>query len=213
MTDLTLYDLHGSPNSVKVRLALGYLGLPFEKVAVQPMDRAAVIEASGQPLCPAITHGATRLYDSSAILRYLDANLAGDKRLYSADREELRHIEQWELKTRGGGFGEPVGVAFQQAFAEVKDPAEAERGQQLFAERCETVEEALGDNETLCCGRLTAADLCVVPLLAYGQLPDGFIEKSGPAVDLCRLISDMLTIPEDCPKTRAYVRRVMAFDC
>jgi glutathione S-transferase len=212
MTDLTLYDLHGSPNSVKVRLALGFLDLPYEKVSIQPMDRAPVIEASGQPQCPAIKHGEVRMFDSSAILRYLDANLAGDKRLYSADREEIWHIEQWEMKTRGGGFGEPIGIAFTQAFAEVKDPAEAQRAQELFAERCKTVEDALGDDETLCCGRLTAADLCVVPLLAYGQLPDGFIEKSGPAADLCRFISDMLTIPDDCPKTRAYVERVMAFD-
>lgn len=212
MADLTLYDLHGSPNSVKVRLALGYLGVPYKKVAVHPMDRKQVVEASGQPLCPAITHGSVRLFDSSAILRYLDANLSGDKRLYSADRDELRQIEQWELQTRGGGFGEPIGIAFEQCFAEKKKPAEAQRAQKIFSERCRAIEDALAGKDTLCCGRITAADLCVVPLLAYGHLPDGFIEKSGPAKDICRFIAGFLKIPEDCAQTRAYVTRVMAYD-
>lgn len=212
MADLILYDLHGSPNSVKVRLALGYLGIPYEKIAILPMERAQVVEATGQPLCPAIRHGDVRLHDSSAILRYLDANLAGDKRLYAESRDEIKAIEQWEMKTRGGGFGEPVGIAFAQCFAEHKDPSELQRAQSLFVERCKQVEEALGDRETLCCDRLTAADFCVVPLLIYGNLSASFIERSGPAIDLIRALGDMLTIPDDCPKTRAYVERVMAYD-
>lgn len=212
MADLTLYDLHGSPNSVKVRLALGYLGIPHKLVSVKPMEREAVVKASGQPLCPAITHGTVRLFDSSAILRYLDANLAGDKRLFADNREDLRAIEGWEQKTRGGNFGEPIGIAFAQCFAEKKDPAEAKRAQLIFSERCHVIEDALGDKQTLVCGRITAADLCVVPLLAYGDLPSGFIEKSGPAIEMIRFIGSMFTIPKDCPNTRAYVKRVMAFD-
>ena len=83
---VTLYDLGPSPNNIKVRLALAYTKIPYEKIPVDPQDREPLVKVSGQPLAPVMLHGETVVYDSYAILRYLDANFPKTPRLYSATR-------------------------------------------------------------------------------------------------------------------------------
>jgi hypothetical protein len=56
---------------------------------------------------------------------------------------------------------------------------------------------------------LTAADLCVVPLLCYGTAPESLLKTGSP---IARYLSDLLDVPEDCPRTREYVSRVMSYD-
>ena len=87
-----------SPNNTKVQIALAHKQIPYEIDAIvgnDPKTIAKLVELSGQPLTPIIKHNGTVLYDSGAILRYLDANFDGP-RLFSADRDEMKAIEGWE---------------------------------------------------------------------------------------------------------------------
>src|SRR5205085_11287493 len=96
MESIQLWDLGPSPNSKKVRLALGYKGVTYEKVSVDPMDRQKVVDLSGQPLTPVLVHGKTVVFDSSAILRYIEANVKREPRLFSSDYDTMKRIEKWE---------------------------------------------------------------------------------------------------------------------
>lgn len=207
---LTLHQLYGSPNNVKVRIALGFLGVEFEAVDADFMDRASVVAASGQPLTPAIVDGDVRLFDSSAILRYLDANHGGERRLFGTNAETVRAIEEWERRTRGGGFGAPVGTLFREFFSPEKDEAAQSAAAREFGEQCREIEAALGAADYLVDGRLTAADCCIAPILVFGAPTETFRERAGGEIG--DFIMERLQVPEDCPRTRAYVERVMAFD-
>lgn len=212
MSDLTLFHLYGSPNNTKVRIALGYFGVDYERVAVDFQDRAPVIAASGQPLTPAITDGDTAMFDSSAILRYLEANHSGEQSIFAMEPAVVHEIEDWERRTRGGGFGAPVGMMFGQFF---KPEGEREAGvieaaQEQFAEQCREVDAALGSDEYLVQNRLTAADCCIAPILNFGAPTDEF--RKNAASDIGDFIMGNLAVPDDCPNVRAYIARVMAFD-
>jgi GST-like protein len=210
MTQLKLYSLYGSPNNTKVRIALGFLGLDYERVEVDPMDRASIVAASGQPLTPALVDGDIRMFDSSAILRYLDANRSRGARLFSEDPEVLHQIESWEQKTRGGGFSTPIGMLYRAYFAPERDEAVLSEAAMSFEERCRVVEEALGDSDYLVDGRLTAADCSVVPILNFGAPTETFRRQA--ASEIGDFIMGHLSVPDDCPNVRSYVERVMAYD-
>ena len=45
---LKLWELALSPNNTKVRMALRFKGVDFEAIPLDPRDRSAVLEASGQ---------------------------------------------------------------------------------------------------------------------------------------------------------------------
>jgi glutathione S-transferase len=208
MSELTLYELPPSPNSIKVRLALGLKGIEHKRVMVNPMDRSVVVELSGQPLTPVLTDGERVIYDSYAILRYLDANHPDGPRLYSADRDEQKAIEEWELFGRVK-LGEYVGVMFGQFFAPEKDPAAFKRANELLAKRAGKLEDALADQDFLLGERPTAADLTCAPFVSYGLL-EAKEHKEG---SIARFFAEHLRLPERFPRTRAWVARTMAFDC
>ena len=92
---LKLYDLTPSPNNIKARCALAYKKLPHERILVDPANREPVVKVSTQPLTPVLLHGDTVVFDSYAILLYLDANFPETPRLYRTDRASLKAIEAW----------------------------------------------------------------------------------------------------------------------
>lgn len=211
MTSLLLYDLRPSPNNAKVRLALGYKRIPYELREIDPQDRSEVVAASGQPLTPTIRHGDVVMFDSSAILRYLEANVAREPRLFAEDRETMRTIEAWEHKTRGGDFDAPIGMILEQYFAPTRDAARIAEANRLVDERAREIAAALGNREYLVADRLTAADLCVVPLLWTACLSDEEAEAMA-AFGLPPFFREHLRIDPSHEAVHAYVRRVMAFD-
>src|SRR5262249_32528908 len=118
---LKLYDLTPSPNNIKVRCALAYKKLPYERTLVDPANRDVAVKVSAQPLTPVLLHGDTVVFDSYAILRYLDANFPETPRLYASDRPTIKAIEGWELFARTD-VGPGISAAFGQLRAETPDP-------------------------------------------------------------------------------------------
>jgi len=99
MADITLWQLGPSFNSRKVRYALGVKGVKYVTVEANDANTADLLAVSGQPLTPVIKHGTHVMFDSGAIVRYIDANIEGP-RLFSADSDEMRAIESWEDKAK-----------------------------------------------------------------------------------------------------------------
>jgi glutathione S-transferase len=106
---LRFWELAPSPNSLKVRMALRFKGIDFETVPVDPLDRKALRERSGQDLAPVIEDRGIVLNDSEAILQYLDANYPDGPRLYPADRSR-KECDEWkrELDSRTVQTWRPV---------------------------------------------------------------------------------------------------------
>jgi glutathione S-transferase len=97
---IVIYGFETS-NNLKVRVALLYKGIAHEFCTIDPADRSKVVEVSGQFLTPVMVHGATVLFDSAAILRYLDANFPRAPKLFGKSRDEQWAIEDWERFGRG----------------------------------------------------------------------------------------------------------------
>ena len=93
---LRFWELKPSPNNTKVRMALRLKGIDFDVVAVDPSERSALVEATGQELSPAIEDRGIVLNDSEAILQYLDANYRDTPRLFPADRAGRNKCDAWK---------------------------------------------------------------------------------------------------------------------
>lgn len=205
--DLKMWDLGPSPNSTKVRLALGFKGLEYERIPVDPQDRAEIVEVSGQPLTPVLKHGDTVVYDSNAILRYLDANVKREPRLYAEDLDTMRRIEAWESWTRGK-LGPPTGLLFGQFFAEQRDETVLGQARQLLAQATAEIEAELESSEALVGDSITAADIQPAAFLSLAYLSP---EKAS-SHPVLEFFKTHYSAPASHERTEGWFRRVIAFD-
>ena len=203
---LKLYDLTPSPNNIKVRCALAYKKLPYERILVDPANRETVVKVSGQPLTPVLVHGDTVVFDSYAILRYLDANFPETPKLYSADRPAIKAIEQWELFARTD-VGPGISAAFGQLREATPDPEVLKRANDMIGRAASRVEETLAKGDWLTGSAPTAADFTVGTMLFLGAVPEAALAKV-PAWGFFRKHVRI----ERAPKTTAWIARVMEYD-
>lgn len=212
MTNLKLHELTGSPNSVKVRIALGYKGINYDRNPLEfeafPGDRAPLAKLSRQPRAPVLEHGETIIFDSGAILRYLEANFPDTPRIFVDDYETHAEIERWEMfaKTQ---ISEPVGMLFGEAFSPTPNPDVIAKANQLFHERTGVLEDRLsGESSFLVGSQLTAADIFVAAPLYLADLTD---ENAGEH-PVATFFQKNLFLGEGREKTRAWVRNVLTHD-
>lgn len=69
---LRVYRIPFSTNVERVALAAAHKDIPVEWIDVDPADRSPVVAASGQELVPVLDHDGRIVFDSTAILHYLD---------------------------------------------------------------------------------------------------------------------------------------------
>lgn len=211
MADLKLHELTGSPNSVKVRIALGYKKLDYDRESLEfdtfPGDRSALIKLSRQPRAPVLQHGKTILFDSGAILRYLEANFPDAPPIFIGDYASHAEIETWEQFARTQ-IGEAIGMIFGQAFAPKQDAAVIAKANALLNERTGALEDRLTGREFLVGDHLTAADIVVAAPLYLADLT----EANAAAHPIAAFFHKSLTLGEGRETTRAWVRRVLAHD-
>ena len=203
---VTLYHLLVSPNSIKARTALAYKKIPHEKIAVDSANREPVIKLSGQPLTPVLKHGDTIVYDSYAILRYLDANFPDTPRLYSADRATIKSIEQWEMFSRTEA-GPGVSMMFGQMSAPAPDPEKVKQANALINKAASRAEETLKPGGWLVGDAPTAADLTLATMLYPGAVPESATQRSRAEA----FFHQHLKI-QSAPRTIEWIGRVMAWD-
>lgn len=210
-TNLTLHELTGSPNNVKARIALGYKGLQYDRKPLDlndfPGNRDSVVKLSRQPRLPVLQHGRTVIFDSGAILRYLEANFPDTPPIFVSEYAAHGEIEQWEVFSRTQ-IGEPIGMMFGQAFAPETDPQVIARANQLLDDRTGALEDKLSSSEFLVGDHLTAADIaCAASLYLVDLTREG--AASHP---IANFFYTHLKLGQNREKTRAWVRRVMAYD-
>jgi len=205
--NLRLYDLHPSPNNMKARIALAYKGLAYETVPVDPEDRGPVLEVSGQPRTPVLVHDGRAIWDSAAILRYLDSAFRDTPRIFSEDYEKIGEIEGWETYGRTQ-VGEPLGMVIRQFFAGTEDGEVMERASKLLNVVTGRIEDQLSKTTWLAGDQMTAADITSAPCVWYGMVP-AEAEEGNPIAPFFR---KHLHLGEGREATRAWALKVMAYD-
>jgi glutathione S-transferase len=95
---LTFFHGHGSPYSWRVWLALEHLGLPYELKVISFSDKDQLkpefVALNPRHQVPTIVHEGFALWESLAILEYLD-EIAGGHRLFPGTAQERARL--WRL--------------------------------------------------------------------------------------------------------------------
>ncbi len=159
--------VHGfeTSNNMKVRVALGYKEIPYEFHTIDPADRTEIVRLSGQHLTPVLVHGARVLFDSAAILRYLEANFRDRAPLFGSSRDEQWAIEDMELFARTTLAGPMMEIVHHRvAGGEVDDTMQA-RCAGAFAEAAATLIETLAGREWLVGDKMSAADVTAAAVM------------------------------------------------
>ena len=162
---------------------------------------------SRQPRLPVLQHGETVIFDSGSILRYLEANFPNTPRIFRDDFQEHGEIEQWELFTRNQ-IGEPIGSLFNQAFSPEPDSAVIATANQMLNERTGVLEDKLSTGEFLVGEHLTAADIACASPLYLADMSD----KNADRHAIAAFFHKNLTLGDGREKTRAWIRRIFAYD-
>lgn len=159
MTDLTIHGFETS-NNMKVRVALGYKRIDYTFRRIDPAaDRPSIVALSGQHLTPVLVHGAVVLFDSAAILRYLDANFRDTPRLFGQTQAEQWAIEDEEFFARVTLAGPAMQVIHARLAG---DPLPAERVAECgeaMARAIDALAAKLDGREWLVGDAMTAADI------------------------------------------------------
>jgi len=207
---LKLYELPPSPNNMKVRIALGYKKLDYERLPLQfddyPGDRSEIVKVSRQPLTPVLAHGDTVIFDSGAILRYLEANFPEAPTIFSGDIDTMRKIEEWEWMARTQ-LAKSISIIFMQAMSPDRDEDACRKASALMHELTGPIEGQLAQTPFLTGDHLTAADISAVPLIYYSMLPEG--AASHP---ISRFMHENFELGADRDRTRSWVMKVLQND-
>jgi glutathione S-transferase len=170
---LTFFHGHGSPYSWRVWLALEHLGLPYELKVLSFSEKDQLkpefVALNPRHQVPTIVHDGFALWESAAILEYLD-EIVSARRLYPGTPQERARIrrlvrEDEEHLDRGGLtpiydelYKKPEGVA--------PDEARLEAGRKSLREELDTFGHELR-GAFLAGEAPTAADFVLYPDIAY----------------------------------------------
>jgi glutathione S-transferase len=211
MADVILHEIPGSPNNLKVRIALNYKEIPFRRAPLQRKDgapdRSGIIALSRQPLTPVLQHGDTVIFDSFAILRYLEANFPRSRPLFSTNYDAMKSIEEMELYARTE-IGKPIGMMYRQVFSSSKDPGVIAKANDLLHESTGRVEKRLAEGAWLVGDDMTAADVTAAAYLSRAMLTPE--QAAGNPIGTFFL--ENLKLGEGRERTREHVQRVIAWD-
>jgi glutathione S-transferase len=199
---LRLYRSPFSTNVERVSLALAHKGLDVEWIDVDPEDRSPVEEVSRQSLVPVLVDDGRVVFDSTAILRYLE-DLQPEPALFPRDearRAELDVFLDW----------------FNRVWKRSPNEIEAERGKadsdraridELGQELTGSLDlfEALLAGRDYLFGEFSAADCAAFPFLKYGLL---FDEADTEAFHL--ILREFLALDGGYPRVEEWIRRVDA---
>jgi glutathione S-transferase len=163
MATLKIHGLSPSPFTRTVRLACHEKGIGYDMVDAMP-NTIRPLNPFGK--IPAITHDGLTLYESIAILRYLERVFPGPK-LWPDDVVEAALCDQW-----ASAVSDSLANAGLRYFAARAGflPVPAEMVQKYLAKTAEVVpifDRQLARHRFLAGERLTAADLYLYPIYAY----------------------------------------------
>ncbi|HET6340943.1 MAG TPA: glutathione S-transferase family protein [Gemmatimonadota bacterium] len=205
----TLLEFHRSPNSVKVRVALGWKGLDYEIREMMAADRGPMIEAAGWPLVPILLDGEVVMRDSAAILHYLETNYRDAPSLTPPSRGDIRSAEALLARLN------PEVLSIQYGLEdEIRKPERERDTGRIAAARTtlvaalERLDRRLAAAPWLVGGAMSMYDVILACNLLPARPPAKFMEQS----PLWRFFADHLALNGDHPAVEAWVDRVVAHD-
>jgi len=185
-----------STNVDRVALALGAKGLKATWVDVDPADRSAVVEISGQELVPVlVADDGEVVVDSTRILRRLEAQHPQPP-LWPAEQPDRAQADVFAEWFDEVWKGPPNRIA---AGAPRPDDADRLRG---WVDRFEAL---LDGRDYLLGDRFGAADALAFPFLAYGARPPPPVDTDPFHAVLWR---GMPIASGPYPRLRAWVERI-----
>lgn len=168
----------GNPMSTCTRKVLTTLAEKQVKAELVVIDlgagghKAADFVAERQPFgqIPAIEDGDFRLYESRAIIRYLDQTLSGAS-LTPADAKGRALMEQWISVETSNFTPHAMAIIHQLFFGPMRgtqpDMAKVEEGRTKLARCVAVLETQLARGPHLLGAQFTLADLCYMPYIEY----------------------------------------------
>lgn len=187
---MKLYMTDSSGNAYKVRLMLGLLDVPYEKVLIDFPNRKhkqpAYLRVSPRGQVPALEDGDHVFWDSSACLVYLARKFGGELWL-PLDPAPLAEVMQWVALA-----GNEVQYGLQYGRGILKGIRQGDLAgcQALGRVALAALESRLVDHAWLALDRPTIADIANYPYVALAH------EAELPL--------------DDCPGIRAWLRRLEA---
>ena len=190
-----------STNVERVALALGHKGLEAEWVDVDRLDRAAVVEVSGQPLVPVLEDDGALVTDSTAILEYLEARYP-DPPLYprnEARRAEAVLLVDWFNRV----WKRPPNAMEAELGKPQPDQAKINVWRAEMKGHLSFFEQLLQGREYLFGETFSAADCCAWPFLRYAVFEDENDEYL-----FHRILVDNMRLEGRYPRLEAWIRRL-----
>jgi glutathione S-transferase len=170
---LTFYHGHGSPYSWRVWLALEHLGIPYELKVLSFSDKDQLkpefVAINPRHQVPTIVHDGYALWESLAILEYLD-EIAPARRLYPGTPQERarirRLVREDEEHLDRGGLTPIYDELYKKPDDEAPDEARLAEGRRKLAEELNYFGSELR-GPFLAGEAPTAADFVLYPDIAY----------------------------------------------
>jgi glutathione S-transferase len=191
MTAIKIYGVAPSSFTRTVRLACHEKGIDYELVPTFPGQMGAL---NPFQKIPAITHGDLTLYESTAILRYLDRTFPGPK-LWPADSRQAAMCDQWVSAACDSLVNSALRyLANHFGFL----PVPQEMADKYLAKARDVVpvfDRQLGQSRYLVGDSATAADLFLAPIAFYFPAIPGLKEIGEAAPNLGRWARDMAARP------------------
>ncbi len=191
MTDIKIYGVSPSSFTRTVRLACHEKGIDYELVPTFPGQMGAL---NPFQKIPAITHGDMTLYESTAILRYLDRTFAGPK-LWPGESRQAALCDQWVSAVCDSLVNSALRyLANHFGFL----PVPQEMADRYLAKACDVVpvfDRQLGQTRYLVGDSATAADLFLAPIAFFLPGIPGLKEIAEVSPNLDRWMRDMAGRP------------------
>jgi glutathione S-transferase len=207
MADLILYGFPQSTYVRSARMACIEKGVPYTLDPVAP--KANTLHPFGK--IPAMRHGDFTLYETSAIMRYVDDAFEGP-RLTPADVKKRARMEQWISSINAYCDGSMirrlvVQYVFPSGPGGQPDRAIIDKAAEEVKHQIALIDEAVAEGPFLLGPDISLADLLLAPIMSYlSQTPEGGailkgtknIARSGQAIAARKSYQD--TVPPPPPK-------------
>jgi glutathione S-transferase len=191
MADIKIYGVPPSSFTRTVRLACHEKGIDYELVPMFPGKLGAL---NPFQKIPVIAHGDITLYESTAILRYLDRTFPGPK-LWPDDPRLAAQYDQWVSAVNDSLVNSALRyLANHFGFL----PVPQEMADKYLAKAREVVpvfDQRLGHGRYLVGDSVTAADLFLAPIVFNFPAIPGLKEIGEASPNLTRWMPDMAARP------------------
>ena len=190
MSEVVVHGILGSPYVRSVRAILEEKGQPYRVQAMKPGEHKSAAYLALHPFgrVPMIEHDGFKLYETQAILRYLDAifpepALQPKEPKAAARMNQVMGINDWYLFDVGRVivFQRIVGPAI---FGQTPDEAAIAQAAPKVPVCIGELNRLLGDNPFLAGEQVSLADLLLAPQLDYlYRTPEGRSAMKGTALE------------------------------